>query len=375
MKKIYSLDSKNKTRVWFCEQNENQFRVHSGILDGKIVISEWTTCRGKNIGRSNQTTDVEQCSLEIIAKYAKQLKSGYFESIEDIGKDLFVEPMLAKKYSDYKSRIDFTKGEYLAQCKFNGMRCIITKDGMFTRTGEPIHSAPHILEDLTSFFQSNPDFVLDGELFNEDLREQLNELMKIVRKTVNITDEELTISKEMVKYYIYDGYDSDTKDYQKSTPYISRKGFIDSFVLDNNLKSIEFVKTIQITSEQQFLDFYNSLIEDNHEGAMLRLKNSGYENKRSKNLLKFKPVDDAEFEFCGVQEGKGNWSNMVKIINLKMSDGRTFDGTFKGSQVEAREFLNNYQHLIGKQVRVFYNGFTGLGVPNYAQFDCKNYMV
>jgi hypothetical protein len=58
-----------------------------------------------------------------------------------------------------------------------------------------------------------------------------------------------------------------------------------------------------------------------------------------------------------------------------MSDGRTFDGTFKGSQVEAREFLNNYHHLIGKQVRIFYNGFTGLGVPNYAQFDCKNYMV
>lgn len=365
---LYSLDSKGKTRIWSIETNSNKFRVHSGILDGQIVTSEWTTCFGKNIGKANETSDIEQCQLEVEAKYKKQLKSGYFENIDDINKIQFIEPMLAKKYSDYAAKINLKLGEYVAQCKYNGMRCIATVKGLTTRTGEEILSVPHISESLKPFFEIYPDAVLDGELFNEALRENLNEIIKLTRKTVYITDNDLIRSREIIKYYVYDFY---YDGFNKNESYTLRKRFIDENL---NYEFIEKVPTILIDSEETLNNYYNDLIEQGHEGIMLRLANGGYENKRSKNLLKFKPTDDSEFTFLGVSEGKGNWSGMAKIIHLRMKNGKEFDATFKGTQSEAKEFILNYTHLIGKEVTVYYNGFTGLGTPNYGQFDVNNYI-
>jgi len=368
MKLIYSKDSKGSIRSWGIEQQQDKFRVVSGLLDGQKTTSEWTVCKPKNVGKANETTGEEQCVLEVEARYKKQLKTGYFEDINDVDNLHYVEPMLAKKYQDYQSKIDFSKREYVAQCKFNGIRATIQKNGARTRTGEEINTIPHILESLKPFFEQYPDAILDGELFNEEYREKLNEINKIVRRTVNISEEDLIMSKELIKFYCYDGYDF--MNMGKETAYIDRKNLIDMF----KFQYIEYVDTVEISSLEQFMDFYNKLIENHHEGAMLRLKKGGYENKRSKNLLKFKPTDDDEFIFVDAKEGTGNWSNMIKIITLTTCDkSKTFDATFKGTQEEARKFLNEYKDLIGSEVTIYFNGYTGLGTPNYAQFDYNNF--
>jgi ATP-dependent DNA ligase len=156
----------------------------------------------------------------------------------------------------------------------------------------------------------------------------------------------------------------------KETPYKLRKDFIN--LLD--IEYVEYVDTVSITSLEQFMQFYNTLLENHHEGAMLRLMNGGYENKRSKNLLKFKPTDDDEFIFIDANEGTGNWSNMIKIVTVMTLDKtKTFNATFKGTQEEARKFLTEYQNLIGSEVTIYFNGYTGLGTPNYAQFDYNNF--
>ena len=56
MQKLYKRDNTGGTRVWFAEINRHSYRLHSGQLEGKITVSEWTECEGKNIGRSNETT-------------------------------------------------------------------------------------------------------------------------------------------------------------------------------------------------------------------------------------------------------------------------------------------------------------------------------
>jgi DNA ligase-1 len=371
--KLYTKDSLGNIRTWKMEQNGDAYRTHSGIKNGQIVVSEWTKAEPKNTGKKNETTGEQQATVEIQAKYKKQLKTGYVEHEHEVENDSkYVEPMLAKLYKDYADKIDFTKKEWLMQCKFNGMRCIATKNGLFTRKGEKYESVPHVENALKPFFDKNPDAVLDGELFNNELRQQLNEISKLIRKTVHITDEDLKQSEKLVKYYIYDGYgfNSSTYSFDEGTAYTIRKSWIDGNVV-GEYKYVEGVKDIYISNQQEMDNAYQTLVDDNQEGGILRLKNMPYEHKRSKNLLKVKPEDDQEGVIVDIKEGTGNWSGTGKVITLNWQ-GKTFDATFKGTYEEAVEFLKNKQKMIGKTVTFLYNGLTGLGTPNYARVDINN---
>ena len=75
-----------------------------------------------------------------------------------------------------------------------------------------------------------------------------------------------------------------------------------------------------------------------------------------------------------VSEGDGDWAGKAKIVHLQMDepDGRKFNGSFKGNMEEAAEFLANKHLYIGKKYSIYFNGFTGYGIPNYAIFCIKN---
>ena len=61
---LYKLDSKGKTREWTIRFDANEFWSAQGIVGMKIRQNNPTTCEGKNIGRSNETTPEEQAELE-----------------------------------------------------------------------------------------------------------------------------------------------------------------------------------------------------------------------------------------------------------------------------------------------------------------------
>jgi DNA ligase-1 len=375
---LYSLDSTGKIRTWNMEQDGPLYRTISGVDGGQLVTSEWTEAKEKNIGKKNATTATDQATKEINAKYKKQLKTGYFEDKNSVGEMSYIEPILAKQYKDYSHKLDLSSGNYLMQTKFNGMRCIATRDGLFTRKGEKYLTCVHIEEDLKEFFEIFPQAVLDGELFNMDLKQQLNEISKLIRKTVHITMEDLLSSRKLVQFYIYDGYNfvelmSDNTDlnYNKDTPYYLRKDFIDREFGDPDYKHIRLVEDFPVTSKEQLMDKYSELVDFGHEGAMLRLKTMPYEHKRSKNLLKIKPEDSDDAVIINIQEGTGNWSGTGKIITLNWN-GTVFDATLKGSQEQGRDFLANKSKWIGATVEFLYNGLTGLGTPNFARVDYNN---
>lgn len=349
------------------EQDNGRYRTVSGLMNGELVTSEWTLAKPKNIGKSNETNVKEQASTEVESRYKKQRKLAYFDDLGKIDESRFVEPMLAKIYKNYKEDIDLSEGKWLLQCKFNGMRCIATKDGLFTRKGEKYLSCPHIEEALRLFFKSHPQAVLDGELFNHAYRQSLNEISKLVRKTVKITPNDIKRSRELVQYYIYDGYGFGL---DKERPYHERKKWIDTNVI-GNYTHVAKVEDYHLKGSKDLDKHYESLVDEGHEGAILRRKDMKYEHKRSKNLLKVKPEDDDEGEILDIIEGEGNWSGTGKVIRLRWKD-REFDATFKGTQAEATQFLKDRAKWVGKKVAFLYNGLTGLGTPNYARVDIKN---
>lgn len=137
--KLYKIDSNGNTRVWWMESDGNKHRVNSGVLNGEIVTSEWTVTEGKNVGKKNQTTPEEQCSVEVAALYKKKLAQGnYKDSLdtESLESDNYIKPMLAKKYGeDYTpTESDYAKGIVWSQPKLDG--CLHSETLVSTTNGD-----------------------------------------------------------------------------------------------------------------------------------------------------------------------------------------------------------------------------------------------
>ena len=60
-----------------------------------------------------------------------------------------IKPMLAYKYKEAK--VDWDKPVYI-QPKLDGVRCLFTKDGAFSRTGKQFMNVQHIEKMLKHFF-------------------------------------------------------------------------------------------------------------------------------------------------------------------------------------------------------------------------------
>ena len=89
-----------------------------------------------------------------------------------------IKAMLAHKYNT-------DKADYPAymQPKLDGVRCLFTAKGAFSRTGKQFMNVYHIEQQLKTFFAANPNAVLDGELYNHELKDDFEKIISLVRKT------------------------------------------------------------------------------------------------------------------------------------------------------------------------------------------------
>ena len=391
---LYSRTSTGATQVWWMERLGNQYRSVSGQIDGVKTTAEWTSAIPKNAGKANATSAEEQAESEVHNKYKKQLKSGYYKDQADIDKthdDIFW-PMLAlsKAFKDYKHTLAkiWVKGIGV-QTKYNGERMILKKDGAWSRTGERHNNVPHIEEAFIPFFQKFPDAVLDGEAYNYELRERLNDVHSLMSKKTP-TPQERQESKDLIRFYIYDGFgipaSKDGPRTAETDNYLIRKDAIDNAFFAPCFKGrymdiVGYVKTWVVYSEAELEKLYLSFLDDKQEGAILRILDVGYQRKRCKYLLKYKPLDDAEYRCIAVHEGVGKDANLLSTITCEKLDKTpfgngdvTFDAKFKGKQVEARQAWPNAEKLlVGKVVTIYYNGLTAYGKPNYPRLDWDNW--
>lgn len=339
---IYKLDTKGKTRVWSQELDGSRFRTIAGILGGNLVESDWTICVGKQ-GRN----DEEQAAFEVAANYKNKLTREYHATLEAIsGGAHFFKPMLAQTWE----ATNFVPG--YAQPKSDGMRCIATKAGLFSRQGKPIVSVPHIWQALRAEFEAYPDIIFDGEIYATSLSDDFGQIMSLARQS-KPTVEDLQKSAAVLDYHIYD------------LP-VASGGFGDrSETLRQILKrvnnpSIIFVRTEYVTDSEEYDEFHAECLEAGYEGSMFRL-NLPYEQKRSKSLLKRKTFLTEEFSILSIDEGLGNWSGVAKSVTCQLSDGRTFGAGIKGTKERAAELLGE-THKIAT-IRFF--EFTPDGIPRF----------
>ena len=386
--KLYKQTTTGATQTWEIEVWGDKFRTISGQLEGKKITNKWTTCKGKNVGRANETTPEEQALKEAEAKHQKKRESGYTLDLDKVGKKKFYEPMLAQDFKnknrqkEVMTEIDESGfgAPVFSQPKLDGIRCIAMREGLFTRTGKKITAVPHISEALEPFFEKYPNATLDGELYNHKYKDDFNKIIHLVRKQ-NLTEDHLEESEAMIEYHIYDApvIGKDNPRPSSNGVYSEKDYFSDRLsVLEAQFANLELnqgqcahwisplvlVETIEIHGREQLDRCYEDYVEAGYEGQMIRL-DGPYENKRSPRLLKRKEFVDEEYTILGYEEGAGNRTGTLKHLKFKNESGRQFNSNIKGSFEYLSGLFNDADNLIGKEATVKYFNLTPDGVPRF----------
>lgn len=347
---IYSRDTTGNIRVWWMERDGDKYRTVSGIKDGELVQSEWRVATPMNVGRSNETTGEEQADLEVKSAYAKKLRMKYHESEADVDKDKYFKPMLAQDYTKRYTLKKTLPFPVESQPKLDGVRCIVTAEGAWSRTGKPILAVPHILESLAPLFAENPTLVLDGELYNHDFKDNFDGLISMIRK-LKPSDADLEQSAQYVQYHVYDCPSEDTS-------FNLRFSTARDLVSRLNTTSVVLVQTLTASNQEQLDEQYQMFMHDGYEGQMVRINGPEYEQKRSVNLLKRKEFEDAEFEIVRIEEGQGNWSGAAKRVVIKLENGELNEAGMRGTYERGVEILANADAYVGGQATIRYQNRT-----------------
>ncbi len=369
---IYKMDSAGNIREWYYEVQDGKWRTATGVIGGKMVVHEWTRCTPKS-----QDTAQAQAEFEADAAMKHKLAREYYPTLEEAesGVPAMFKPMLAVDISKVKEE-KLTWPAYI-QPKLDGIRCIISVEGAVTRQNKPILSIPHILEALEPFFRKYPDVILDGELYNHELRDDFQQITSIVRRDLSegqkISDKKeaervknLRLSKQFIQYHVYDatGPNGENPDVVQRTLAYADLFFDEELTPLVEQQPLQLVPSIRVASIPMAKAVHGWHIQDGYEGSMLRL-DGAYENKRSRRLLKMKVFDTEEFVVDDIIEGNGNWTGCAKNIMYRNADGALFGTGVRGSMDAMREVLENKEKYIGTVGTVRFMGLTDDGLPRH----------
>ena len=282
-----------------------------------------------------------------------------------------IKPMLAYKVD--KKPVDWSEKVYI-QPKLDGVRCVIYVDDKenircFSRTGKEFHNLEHIKLSLNEFFfdYANVDVVLDGELYNHDLRDNFEKIISLVRKQKPTESDKLEAA-ELVQFHCYDYIET-----VMNKPY----GYRMNQLADSDMYSdcVKYVETKYALTEEAANIIHRYNLNSGYEGSILRL-DKPYEQKRSYNLQKFKDFQDTEATIVGYEIGKGKREGTLGKFLMQDDDGIEFGcPPGKGyNYKDLADILNNIHDYIGQRATFTYFERTQYGSYRHPMFKTiRNY--
>lgn len=398
---LYGVEKNGKIKTWVADiylkgtnaQTGNAFAtIEYGQQDGKKQMTVRGYTEGKNIGKKNETTPLQQCIAETKKKWLdKKEKESYQETMptstlthhdeeqeqgkvqeqENIGAKKYF-PMLAHKFEPAsktakKNTIIFP---CFVQPKLDGLRCVVYRDPTTgeirrqSRTGTYFDTMSHIAESLAPLFAKYPAVVLDGELYTTEIPfEELAGLIKTKKLTPSDTDKLCVI-----EYHIYDIVD-------ETLPYHARHDSIKKMfaqVAASTASSphklppyIRLVETIEAKTQAEFKAEFSRFIEEGYEGIMLRNKTGMYRcNYRSHDLQKYKEFQEDEFRIIGFMQGDGRDKGTV-IWVCETKEGKEFKVRPRGTIENRSKLFKTGEKYVGKMLTVIYQELTEEGKPRF----------
>lgn len=396
---LYKRDKHDHVRFWTIQHDNVSYWTISGIFpNGKAQKTAPTFVEQKNIGKANETSLEEQVIKEVKAKIAYQIDHGFTYEVPDINDKRF-EVSLASKYIDRKEKNKLVY-PYIYQQKLDGIRCYLKcergSDEFFgdsfmnisawSRGHKEFVSVEHLKQDrvITAIFERFPDIILDGELYNHELKSDFNRICSLVKKT-KPTQADLDESKEKIYFNCFDCYFKNSP----NLTFMQRNERLMSYVDDlyylkeevEEESRFRFVTSEGISlfgglnkflaSDEEVEEQIKEYVDEGFEGIMLK-HDVPYFFGRSTDLLKYKFFKDGEYKIVTFEEGKGNLKGIAASVVCVADNGTEFRAGVTGTQDEARQMFIDRDKYVGKLATIKYQELTPVqdgkgGVPRFGK--------
>lgn len=296
-------------------------------------------------------------------------------------KDTKFEVALAENLSKVKG-VDPLNGTYFISRKLDGVRCIcfvhnelvtlengeqvMNSDVQFTsRQNKNFTTLNKLIYDVQMFCEplGEGSFVLDGEicLIDENDNEDFSGIMKeITRKNHTIENPRYNVFDILTLDEFWGRAESPKffERYQKLM-LLKMNNLMDGLTGQFISNHINIVKQERVNSQEVFNDWIDKAKQSDWEGCMLR-KDVPYRRGRTKDLLKIKDMQDAEYEVIGLETGKaiyneGGHKEFDVVSAIKIVHKGNIVSVGSGLSKEQR--LRWYEHpeeILGEIVTIQY---------------------
>jgi DNA ligase-1 len=368
---LYGEASTGKAKLWSvaveARDGTGVIIVTHGYVDGKQQTNERVVTIGKNIGKKNETTPIQQAVSEAQALWNKKKDAGYApaaggagtSACEDAEDDSAVPsasdgiplPMLAQDYNKRGKDIVFP---CYAQRKLDGVRCVaIAGKGLYSRNGKPMSA--HLTAIRAEVDSLPAGTILDGELYADKTHLSFQEIVGLAKKaTLKKGDvEKLPCLYLCVYDVVMEGTNKD------------RKRWLDALFASRTFSHIKQLPTAVCNSADDAKYLHSTYVAEGYEGLILRNVKGLYKiGHRSKDLQKYKEFLDEEFPIVGFKEGDGLEKGCV-IWTCRTKDGAEFDCRPRGSREERCALFRSGASYIGKPLSVRFQEWTDDKVPRF----------
>ena len=330
-----------------------------GYVNCKITEARKDILVGKNIGKKNETTPLQQATNEANSLWKKQVERGYAESLDapQTVQCASILPMLAHDFN--KRSKDITR-KFVTQPKLDGVRLLAScSNGKLTctsRTGKPVEHLDHIFESLHGRVPEG--VTIDGELYTCDI--PFEELSGLFRRK-KLTADQLA-QLRLLKYHVFDMYDSNNPN----------AGFLERYnTLSTMLQKSEHIVIVQSTAfdteniHATVVAQHKQHVQEGYEGVMVRNCDSPYvPTYRSKHLQKYKEFKDDEYTIVGGKEATGEDAGTV-IFECSTPAGDHFHVRPRGSRELRSSMWITLDKYIGKKLTVRYQELSESQIPRF----------
>ena len=276
------------------------------------------------------------------------------------------KPMLAHKFDN--KRVDWSKPVFI-QPKLDGIRCIMTADGCYSRNGKKFMNVQHLYtKAIKDLFKVNPLLVIDGELYNHDLRDNFEKIVSLVRKQKPTSDDRKE-ARKLIQYHVYDfvmAYkgkldliESDMNRYEKRMHQL--------VCSDMYGKHIRYVHAQRVANFDTAKKLHIKYKSQGYEGSILRL-DGPYKCGRSYDLMKFKDFSDTEAKIVSWVEGKGKRRGTIGKFIAIDSDGIRFGMPVMDKFEYLKKNFKAMQDWVGKTATFTYFERTKAGSYRHPLF-------
>jgi DNA ligase-1 len=372
--------STGKRKVWSIKVVDNGSHAtivtEHGYEDGKKQISEKDIYEGKNIGRSNETSPLQQAIQEARNSWQKKRAAGYVipdggmggrdphghEEADDgseegsevaggrhkaVAEDV-PAPMLAHDFNKRGHNIAFP---CYVQRKYDGTRCVaVPSVGLFSRNRKAYPNLEHIKAELAAL---PPSLILDGELYSDELTFQ-DIVGMVKRETLKAGDD---IKQLKVQFHVYD--------IVSDAPYEERLGRLQALMAAYKFRYIKLVKTEVAATREDVKRLHAAYVAEGYEGIMLRNAKGLYKvGNRSADLQKYKEFLDTEYKIVDYKQGEGAEEGCVIWI-CETAAGARFACRPRGSREDRQVLFAEGASHVGKLLTVRYQELSNDGLPRF----------